>query len=40
MRSVCEFDRLKTDKNGSVIYNETKKDFAKEHIVARIRGSV
>lgn len=33
---TCEFDRLKTDKNGSVIYDEAKKDFAKEHIVARI----
>ena len=33
---TCEFDRLKTAKNGSVIYDEAKKDFAKEHIVARI----
>jgi hypothetical protein len=33
---TCEFDRLKTDKNGSAIYDEAKKDFAKEHIVARI----
>ena len=32
----CEFDKHKTDKNGSVIYDEVKKDFAKEHIVARI----
>lgn len=33
---TCEFDRLKTDKNSSVIYDEAKKDFAKEHVVARI----
>lgn len=33
---TCEFDGLKTDKNGSVIYDEAKKDFAKEHTVARI----
>ena len=36
IKVTCEFDRLKTDKNGSVIYDEAKKDFAKEHIVARI----
>jgi hypothetical protein len=36
IKVACEFDRLKTDKNGSVIYDEAKKDFAKEHIVARI----
>ena len=34
--NMCEFDRLKTDKNSWVIYDEAKKDFAKEHIVARI----
>ena len=33
---TCEFDRLKTDKNSSVIYDEAKKDFVKERIVARI----
>ena len=32
----CEFDKNKTDKNGSAIYDEGKKDFAKEHVVARI----
>ena len=32
----CEFDKNKTDKNGSAIYNEDKKEFSKEHIVARI----
>lgn len=36
IKVTYEFDRLKTDKNGSVIYDEAKKDFAKEHIVARI----
>lgn len=36
IKVTCEFDRLKTDKNGLVIYDEAKKDFAKEHIVARI----
>nr|DAW76181.1 MAG TPA: hypothetical protein [Bacteriophage sp.] len=36
IKVTCEFDRLKTDKNGSVIYDEAKKDFAKEHVVARI----
>ena len=38
IKVTCEFDRLKTDKNGSVIYDEAKKDFTKEHIVARIQG--
>lgn len=36
IKVTCEFDRLKTDKNGSAIYNEDKKEFSKEHIVARI----
>ena len=36
IKVTCEFDRLKTDKNGSVIYDEAKKDFVKEHVVARI----
>lgn len=36
IKVTCEFDRLKTDKNGSSIYNEAEKIFAKEHIVARI----
>lgn len=36
IKVTCEFDRLKTDKNGSVIYDEAKKDFVKEHIVAKI----
>lgn len=31
-----EFDKLKTDKNGSVIYDSEKEEIAKEHIVARI----
>lgn len=36
IKVTCEFDRLKTDKNGSVIYDEDKKDFGNEHVVARI----
>lgn len=32
----CKFDKQKTDKNGSPIYDEGKKDFVKEHVVARI----
>lgn len=36
IKVTCKFDRLKTDKNGSAIYNEDKKEFSKEHIVARI----
>ena len=36
IKVTCEFDKLKTDKNGSVIYDEDKKDFVKEHIIARI----
>lgn len=34
----CEFDKYKTDKNGSVIYNPEKEEIAKEHVVARILG--
>lgn len=29
IKVTCEFDRLKTDKNGSVIYDEAKKRFCK-----------
>lgn len=36
IKVTCEFDKLKTDKNGLPIYDEDKKDFAKEHVVARI----
>lgn len=36
IKVTCEFDRLKTDKSGSAIYDETENDFAKEHVVARI----
>lgn len=36
IKITCEFDKLKTDKNGSVIYDEDKKEFAREHVVARI----
>lgn len=32
----CEFDKLKTDRHGSVIYDKDKKEVAKEHVVARI----
>lgn len=32
----CEFDKNKTDKNGSVIYDQEKEEIAKEHVVARI----
>lgn len=32
----CEFDKNKTDKNGSVIYDPEKEEIAKEHVVARI----
>lgn len=36
IKVTCEFDKLKTDKNGSAIYDEGKKEFSKEHVVARI----
>lgn len=36
IRVMCEFDKHKADKNGAVIYDEENKEFAKEHIVARI----
>ena len=36
IKVTCEFDKMKTDKNGSAIYDEDKKCFAKEHIVAKI----
>lgn len=36
INTVCVFDRYKTDKNGSVIYEPKKEEFAKEHVVARI----
>lgn len=32
----CEFDKNKTDKNGSVIYDSEKEEIVKEHVVARI----
>ena len=32
----CEFDKHKTDKNGSVIYDPEKEEIVKEHVVARI----
>lgn len=28
---VCDYDKYKTDKNGSVIYNKEKSDFLREH---------
>ena len=28
---VCVYDKCKTDKNGSVIYNKEKSDFLREH---------
>lgn len=36
IKVVCEFDKYKVDKNGAVIYDEEKKEIAREHIVARI----
>ena len=36
IKIMCEFDKHKVDKNGAVIYDEAKKDFVKEHIVAKI----
>lgn len=36
IKVACEFDKQKTDKNGLPIYDEDKKDFVKEHVVARI----
>lgn len=36
IKVTCEFNKLKTDKNGSAIYDEGKKEFSKEHVVARI----
>ena len=36
IKVACEFDKLKTDKKGLPIYYEDKKDFVKEHVVARI----
>lgn len=32
----CEFDKIKTDKHGSSIYDEEKGEFAKEHIEAKV----
>ena len=32
----CEFDKHKTDKNGSIIYDPEKEEIVKEHVVARI----
>lgn len=32
----CEFDKYKTDKNGSVVYDHEKEKFVKEHHMARI----
>lgn len=36
IKVTCEFDKLKTDKNGSVIYDQEKEEIVKEHVVARI----
>jgi hypothetical protein len=36
IKIFCEFDKNKTDKNGSVIYDPEKEEIAKEHVVARI----
>lgn len=36
IKIMCEFDKRKVDKNGAVIYDEEKEEFAREHIVARI----
>ncbi len=36
IKIMCEFDKHKVDKNGVVIYDEEKKELAREHIVARI----
>jgi len=32
----CEFDKCKTGKNGSVVYDREKEEIVKEHVVARI----
>ena len=36
IKVTCEFDKLKTNKNGSLIYDPEKEEIAKEHVVARI----
>lgn len=36
IKVTCEFDKLKTNKNGIPIYDEAKREFTTEHIVARI----
>lgn len=36
IKVMCEFDKYKVDKNGAVIYDEEKKEIAREHIVSRI----
>lgn len=36
IKVTCEFDKLKTDKDGIPIYDETKREFATEHIITRI----
>ena len=36
IKVTCEFDKLKTNKNGIPIYDEAKREFAPEHMVARI----
>lgn len=36
IKVACEFDKLKTNKNGIPIYDEAKREIAREHIVARI----
>ncbi len=36
IKVICEFDKLKTNKNGIPIYDEAKREFATEHIVARV----
>ena len=36
IKVMCEFDKYKVDKNGTVIYDEEKQEIAREHIEARI----
>lgn len=36
IKVTCEFDKLKTNKDGIPIYDETKREFATEHIITRI----
>lgn len=36
IKVMCELDKYRVDKNDAVIYDEEKKEIAREHIVARI----